>query len=411
MAKRIIMKNSSVAGRIPATSDLVGGELAVNTTDGKLFLKKTTGGVDSIVEIGGVNLTNIATNIVPATDNIYDLGSPSKTFRHVYIGPGSLYVNGKQVITDNSDTIEFKTDENQDVRIKTTGSGDIELQTDTNGLVKVIGTLQIQDGKQITNSAGNALEFGVGIKTNMLTSRDTNTDLTLSGNGSGAVRVADDLVVTGNLTINGTTTTINAETISLADNIIDLNSNFTTGTPTENAGIRVMRGDDPPAQIRWNESTDKWEFTNDGSAFTNLGSGGSTITVTDAGGDGSLSYNSGTGVITYTGPSATEVRAHFSAGTGVTLSSGQISIGQAVGTTDNVTFASVTLAAGPVNNLHAATKAYVDNAVSNVGSSMTFTAATAPHNDAILGDRWFDTVNNRLYEYINDGATDFWLEV
>jgi hypothetical protein len=48
------------------------------------------------------------------------------------------------------------------------------------------------------------------------------------------------------------------------------------------------------------------------------------ISVTDAGGDGSLSYNSSTGVFTYTGPSATEVRAHFSAGTGITISSGTI---------------------------------------------------------------------------------------
>lgn len=37
------------------------------------------------------------------------------------------------------------------------------------------------------------------------------------------------------------------------------------------------------------------------------------VSVTDAGGDGSLSYDSGSGVISYTGPSATEARAHFSA--------------------------------------------------------------------------------------------------
>ena len=42
------------------------------------------------------------------------------------------------------------------------------------------------------------------------------------------------------------------------------------------------------------------------------------FSVTDAGGDGSLSYNSGLGIFTYTGPSASEVRAHFSAGNGVT---------------------------------------------------------------------------------------------
>jgi hypothetical protein len=56
-----------------------------------------------------------------------------------------------------------------------------------------------------------------------------------------------------------------------------------------------------------------------------------SISVTDSGGDGSLSYNSGTGVITYVGPSATEVRTHFSAATatGITYNSGtgQFSLG------------------------------------------------------------------------------------
>lgn len=49
----------------------------------------------------------------------------------------------------------------------------------------------------------------------------------------------------------------------------------------------------------------------DVNAFT--GSARSVVSVTDAGGDGSLSYNASTGVITYTGPSASETRAHFSA--------------------------------------------------------------------------------------------------
>ena len=48
------------------------------------------------------------------------------------------------------------------------------------------------------------------------------------------------------------------------------------------------------------------------------------VSVTDSGGDGSLAYNNTTGVITYTGPSASDVRAHFSAGTGITITSGAI---------------------------------------------------------------------------------------
>ena len=61
------------------------------------------------------------------------------------------------------------------------------------------------------------------------------------------------------------------------------------------------------------------------------------FSASDAGGDGSFSYSAG--VFTYTGPSAAEVRAHLSAGTGVTYSGGAISIGQAVATTSDVTFA------------------------------------------------------------------------
>ena len=52
------------------------------------------------------------------------------------------------------------------------------------------------------------------------------------------------------------------------------------------------------------------------------------ISVTDAGGDGSVSYNNTTGVITYTGPSASDVRSHFSAGTGITITDGVVTNSQ-----------------------------------------------------------------------------------
>lgn len=68
-----------------------------------------------------------------------------------------------------------------------------------------------------------------------------------------------------------------------------------------------------------------------------------SVTVTDTGGDGSLAYDNVSGVFTYTGPSATEVRAHFTGGTGVTITDGTVAIGQSVGTTDNVTFNNTTL--------------------------------------------------------------------
>ena len=85
--------------------------------------------------------------------------------------------------------------------------------------------------------------------------------------------------------------------------------------------------------LSYNSSTGVISFTETTAATTRA-----LISVTDAGGDGSLAYNNSTGVITYTGPSASEVRAHISAGTGVAISNGAISIGQAVATTSDVQF-------------------------------------------------------------------------
>ena len=66
------------------------------------------------------------------------------------------------------------------------------------------------------------------------------------------------------------------------------------------------------------------------------------ISVNNTSGFGSLSYVDSTGVISYTGISTAQIRSQFSAGTGVTLTSGQIAIGQDVGLTDSVQFAAGT---------------------------------------------------------------------
>jgi hypothetical protein len=54
------------------------------------------------------------------------------------------------------------------------------------------------------------------------------------------------------------------------------------------------------------------------------------VSVTDAGGDGSMAYDNSTGVLTYTGPSASEVRAHFSAGDAIDISSGVVAVSSSI---------------------------------------------------------------------------------
>jgi hypothetical protein len=107
----------------------------------------------------------------------------------------------------------------------------------------------------------------------------------------------------------------------------------------------------------------------------------SAVSATDSGGDGSLSYNSTSGVFTYTGPSASEVRAHFSAGTGVALSSGQISIGQAVATSDSPTFTDLTVS-GNLTVSGTTTTVSTQNLLVNDGVLTLNNGQSTPVNDS-----------------------------
>lgn len=112
----------------------------------------------------------------------------------------------------------------------------------------------------------------------------------------------------------------------------DVRAHFSAGT-----GISITDGSIASTITQYsNSDVQSYLSVGTGISISNVGEISSTITqyansdargaisVTDSGGDGELSYNSTTGVISYTGPSAADVRAHFSAGTGITITDGSI---------------------------------------------------------------------------------------
>lgn len=89
----------------------------------------------------------------------------------------------------------------------------------------------------------------------------------------GTTTINSGVVIQGDLTVNGTQFISNTETLVVADNIILLNSGV-TGTPTEDAGIEIERGNEPNVQILWNENCETWTFTNDGTRYVPIGEAG-----------------------------------------------------------------------------------------------------------------------------------------
>ena len=140
----------------------------------------------------------------------------------------------------------------------------ITLGTDTTG--SYVASLVAGTGVTLTNNTGESATPTIAIGQAVA----TNSNVTFN-----------DLTVSGNLTVSGTTTSINTETVTVDDNIIILNNNA-TGAPSVDAGIEIERGTSTNVLVRWNETTDKWEATNDGSTYGNLVTTADSLTVSAA---------------------------------------------------------------------------------------------------------------------------------
>jgi hypothetical protein len=89
MANIIKLKQSSVAGKVPISGDLIQGELAVNTNDEKLYTKNSSG---TIVELGGAS-TNVFTNSATAPT--------SPTLGDTWYDPSTLVMSTRAKDTNN----------------------------------------------------------------------------------------------------------------------------------------------------------------------------------------------------------------------------------------------------------------------------------------------------------------------
>lgn len=106
MALKIKLKKFTEASGSPTTSQLEDGEVGINPTQQKVFVNNS----GSIVELAGsqdLDLTSVAQTILPSVTNTYDLGSPTKRWKDIYLSSNSINLDGATISSDGTGTINI----------------------------------------------------------------------------------------------------------------------------------------------------------------------------------------------------------------------------------------------------------------------------------------------------------------
>jgi cytoskeletal protein CcmA (bactofilin family) len=291
------------------------------TVDGQVTFKA---GSDNNIALGDaatdtITLTGeVNSNIIPDGDNDYDLGSPTKEWRHVYVD-GT--VNTDNLAADSATigtlTVTGDTTLNNTITVQDSAyiTGDLDLGSnlDVAGNVNVTGTvvsegaLTVEDSAYVTGNldVGNNLTVAtaatlasaaVSDLTNdrivvVGASGELEDDGNLTWNGS-TLDITGDLSVSAGFTVGGTFTTTGitrnaASYVIVNDGVAVANGN--------RAGLAVDRPSNDSAVIQWNELGDYWEagttagverlaLQNDSAAFNNIYAPGSnTLGTTSIG--------------------------------------------------------------------------------------------------------------------------------
>ena len=287
--------------------------------------------------------------------------------------------------------------------------------TDINAVVSATDTLTINNTSTLDTVTGRGNSTSNDISVGNITSGNITTtgylrgpatftiDPATHGNNTGTV------VIAGDLTVNGTTTTVNSNTVEIGDSIITLNSDE-AGSPSQDAGIEIERGTSTNVQLLWNESNAEWRQTSDGTNFYKILSTADNYMEDVTAGTGiSISHTPSAGsnatINTANIPNSSLTNSSFDITDGTTTES--ISLGDTLTFSDGTDINVVVSATGTLT---------VNHNVSGANSTITSAAntfldeitVTAQGHVTSVGTGVIDwnVADNYAFKTISDGSND-----
>ena len=226
----IRLRRSAVPGNVPTIEQLNLGELAVNTADGKLYLKRIYDGIEQVIEVGADAKSGLVStfntyiytsdgtlqNVTGADDYgnflSYDLASPRRI--QVYLNGVLLHQGIDYTATDGSTiSFVFPIDEGQVVQIAAYNSEGASIDADLildDGYSFTVGT--DEETKFYHNGSNTILKhLAYGDNTFNMMWRDSDR----------LVMGEDGIALYGNLTINGNTVVTDSDVVTIIGDTVN----------------------------------------------------------------------------------------------------------------------------------------------------------------------------------------------
>lgn len=218
--------------------------------------------------IGGMVSLNTESGILVSYDDEsgklnFNVNDPTITLSGDVTGSATMTDLGNVTITTTiaSDSVALGNDTTGDYVATISGTQD-QIIVSGSGSESASVTLSLPQDVATTSSptfAGGTLD-AVRIGITNANKIDTSSGNLILDSDGGTVEIDDNLTVSGNLTINGTTTTINANTITVDDKNIELGSVDNPTDLTADGGGITLKGD-TDKHISWSASTSSWTLS------------------------------------------------------------------------------------------------------------------------------------------------------
>jgi len=215
----------------------------------------------------------ITGNLIPDSNETYDLGSDSFRFNDIYLSGNTINV-GNSKISSDAGNIQITDSQNNLGRIIAneievgSGSQRIKISRNSNGKIKfdsfdsesgITENIDVVDWDDITNKPDPTISL----------SGDLSGSATLANVGNATINatLSDNLtlgniVVDGNLTVNGSQTILDTNIIKVEDKSIELgNTSSPNNSTASDGGIILLAGNDGDKSILWQSSSSSWTFS------------------------------------------------------------------------------------------------------------------------------------------------------